>query len=155
MNNQPLTLKERGIDSIVLPFQDVGVPWYTGSITCTKSYLEDNREVVKAFLKATVMGFELNAQDPAPGAELTANTYSTDQGLTVAKETESNVIYIESQSSELTKQKGFFYMDPEFIAGPVYDGLATYGLTDLPDPATYVDMSLLDEIYAGKTTLLT
>jgi ABC-type nitrate/sulfonate/bicarbonate transport system substrate-binding protein len=154
MSNQPLTLKERGVDTVVLPFQDVGVPFYTGSVTVSKSYLKDNRDTVKAFLKATVMGYEINAQDPAPGAELTVNKYSTDQGLTVPKETESNVIYIESQSSDLTKEKGYFYMDPDFISGPVYEGLAKYGLTDLPDPATYVDMSLLDEIYDGKTTLL-
>ena len=154
MNNQPLTLKERGIETVVLPFQDVGVPWYTGSITVSKKYLEEHRDTVKAFLEATVMGYELNAKDPAPGAELTVDTYSTDQGLTVEKETASNVIYIQSQSSDLTSSKGFFYMDPDFIAGDVYKGLETFGLTDLPDPATYVDMSLLDEIYGGKTTLL-
>lgn len=154
MNNQPLTLKERGVETIVLPFQDVGVPWYTGSVTVSKKYLEEHRDVVKAFLKATVMGFELNAKDPAPGAKLTAEKYSTDQGLTVEKETASNVIYIESQSSDITKSKGFFYMDPDFISGPVYAGLQSYGLTDLPDPSTYVDMSLLDEIYAGKSSLL-
>jgi hypothetical protein len=54
----------------------------------------------------------------------------------------------------VTKAKGYYYMDTGFIAKDIYAGLDKYGLTDLPDPATWVDMSLLDEIYAGATSLL-
>ncbi|MCU1502980.1 MAG: NMT1/THI5-like protein [Ilumatobacteraceae bacterium] len=70
VNNQPLTLKEQGVDTVVLAFQDVGIPSYTGTMVVQRSYLEKNRDVVKNFLRATVMGYELNAKDPAAGAEL-------------------------------------------------------------------------------------
>jgi ABC-type nitrate/sulfonate/bicarbonate transport system substrate-binding protein len=154
VNNQPLTLKEQGVETVILSYQDVGLPQYTGTLTVERSYLEKNRDIVKNFLRATVMGFELNAKDPAPGADLTVNKYSTDQGLTLAKETASNVIYIDAQSSDVTKAKGYYYMDTDFITSQIYPGLEKQGLTDLPDPEKWVDLSLLDEIYAGKTSLL-
>jgi ABC-type nitrate/sulfonate/bicarbonate transport system substrate-binding protein len=153
MNNQPLTLQERGVETVVLPFQDIGIPWYTGNITVKRSFLKENRDVVTRFMRATMKGYELNAKDPAPGAELTVSKYSTSQGLTAAKETKSNVIYIQSQQSDLTKKKGLFFMDFDYIKGPVYDGLAKYGLTDLPDPSKYIDLSVIEEIYGGKTSL--
>ncbi len=154
MNNQPLTLKEKGYDPIVLPFQDIGIPWYTGNITMKRSYLEDNRDAVVKFLRGTIKGYELNMKDPAPGAELTVNEYGPDLGLTLKKETDSNVIYIASQQSDITKEKGLFWVDFDFIKGPVYEGLEKYGLTDLPDPEKYYDLSILEEVYDGKTTLL-
>ena len=154
MNNQPLTLEEKGFQPIVLAFQDIGIPWYTGNITMERSFLEENRDAVVRFMRGTIKGFELNMVDPAPGAELTVTEYGTDLGLTLEKETKSNVIYIESQQSPVTEEKGLFWVDFDFIRGPVYEGLAKYGLSDLPDPEEYYDLSVLEEVYGGRTTLL-
>jgi len=38
-------------------------------------------------------------------------------------------------------------MDLEELGGPMYDALRASGREDLPDPATIVDLSILDEVH--------
>ena len=42
---------------------------------------------------------------------------------------------------------GLFSMDLEELGGPMYDALRASGREDLPDPATIVDLSILDEVH--------
>ncbi len=155
MSNQALTIEEiTGEPAVLLKQQDFGLPLYTGNITVRRSFLEENRDLVVSFLRGTIKGFELNLRDPVPGAVLTTEKYGADLGMTLAKETRANEIYIEASQSDLTREKGLFWVDLDFIRGPIYEGLKFFGLEDLPDPSTYWDLSVLEEIYGDTNHLL-
>ena len=56
--------------------------------------------------------------------------------------------------SDLTQEKGLYWMDLELLAGQMYDALRRGGRDELPDPESLVDLSVLEEVYTGKTSLL-
>ena len=154
-NNQPLTMEDMGYEPVILTHEEIGLPGYHGLQICTRSYLEENRDQVVGFLRATIMGAEIDVSDPAIGAELAANEYGADLGLDVERETRANETYIEAMQSPLTEEKGLYWMDLDRVAGPIYDSLAYWGLTDLPDPESYIDLSVLDEVYGDSNSLTT
>jgi hypothetical protein len=45
-------------------------------------------------------------------------------------------------------------MDPEFMAGPVFEGIRATGRDELPEVDVLTDLSSLEEAYDGKTSLL-
>ena len=154
ITNQPIDLEMQGIDPVVVMFGEIGFPGYAGVVTTTRSYLDANRDAVVRFMRATIAGWETVIADPSEGVQATVEDYGADLGLDPEKEQlvlEANIGLMESP---LTETKGLFYLDPSEVAGPVYAGMATLGLTDLPDPTTYIDLTVLDDAYQGATTVI-
>lgn len=158
LTSQPLTLEKRGLvegeDFFVVSFQDLG--WYQyGMLAITKrSYLEDNRDVVVGFMRATVKGWEQAVADPAQGVQLTMTVYGQDLGLDEETEAKQLEAQLPLMQSELTQAKGLYWMDLDLLAGPMYDALRKGGRDTLPEPDSLVDLSVLEDAYAGKTSLL-
>jgi ABC-type nitrate/sulfonate/bicarbonate transport system substrate-binding protein len=158
LTSQPLTFEKRGLvegkDFFVVSFQDLG--WYQyGMLAITKrSYLEDNRDVVVGFMRATVKGGEQAVADPAQGVQLTMKVYGQDLGLDKETETKQLEAQLPLMQSELTQAKGLYWMDLDLLAGRMYDALRKGGRDTLPEPDSLVDLSVLEDAYAGKTSLL-
>ncbi|HEX2187139.1 MAG TPA: hypothetical protein VHN78_16725, partial [Chloroflexota bacterium] len=55
--------------------------------------------------------------------------------------------------SDVTRAKGLFWLDAERIAGPIYKALEATGRTRLPKVEDFVDFSVLQDAYGGKTKL--
>ncbi|MFL5798846.1 MAG: ABC transporter substrate-binding protein [Actinomycetota bacterium] len=158
LTNQPLIFEDRGLklgkDFVVVSFQDLG--WYQyGFLAITKrTYLEQNRDHVVGFMRATIKGWERTIQDPSLGIKLTLEKYGKDLGLKEHTETATLNAQLPLMQSPLTKQKGLYWMDMDLLSGPMYTALRKGGRSELPAPDKLVDLSVLQDVYNGKTSLL-
>jgi ABC-type nitrate/sulfonate/bicarbonate transport system substrate-binding protein len=154
VTNQPTTLELQGLEPISRTFSELGTPLYADAIIGKRGYLDENRDLVVGYLRAVVQGWELNMRDPEEGARLAVEEYGADLGLDLEQSNLENERQIGLQQSELTDERGLLWMDPEFLAGPVYDGVRASGREELPDVDVLVDLSFLEEAYDGATSLL-
>ncbi len=156
--NQPITLETKGLvkdkDFVVTTWAELGLPAYANLVFTTRKYLEENRDVVVRFLRATIKGWEANAKDPATGAKLAVEKYGVDLGLDLKQQTRQNELQIPLMKSSLTDSKGLFRLDVDLLGGEMYAALKAAGVSTLPDVAKIVDTTVLDEVYGTKTTLL-
>jgi ABC-type nitrate/sulfonate/bicarbonate transport system substrate-binding protein len=150
ITNQPITLRKQGLKPVVLMFDKIGFPSYVGLMVTSREFLDANRDAVVGFLRATSQGWSTALKDPSKAVEVTVGDYGADLGLDPDKELASVKANNKLVTSALTRKEGLFSIDPAFVAGPIYDGLAKVGFTDLPDPTSYIDLSPLREAYASK-----
>lgn len=152
--NQGLILEEQGVDYTSVSWQDLGLDVYSNMIFVDRTYLEENRDLVVAWLRATVKGWEKNADDPEVAAQLAVDVWGADLGLSLSQQIKENINQIPMTTSDLTAESGLLRISAEDIEQKMYPILRAAGMTDLPDVATYVDESLLDEVFGGSATLL-
>jgi ABC-type nitrate/sulfonate/bicarbonate transport system substrate-binding protein len=153
VTNQPLSLAEKGIEHLTVTYDAMGYKAYGNILFAKRDYLEKNRDLLVGYLRATIKGWEENELDPAVGARHSVDIYGKDLGLSLDQQIAENEAQIELTKSELTDRKGLFWIDKETVAGPMYDALRASGLAELPDIDRFVDTSLLEDAYAGKTKL--
>ena len=158
LTSQPLIFENQGLhegtDFVVVSFQDLG--WYQyGMLAITKrSYLNDQRDHVVGFMRATIKGWEEAIKTPDEGIQLTMNVYGKDLGLDQKTESQSLAAQLPLMQSDLTKQKGLYWMDLDLLAGKMYDALRKGGRDKIPKPETLTDLSVLEDVFGGKSSLL-
>ena len=144
ITNEPNTLKMKGIETVSFLLADFGYPLVSEVYVVKKSTLTNEREKVKAFLKAEILGWRDVLKDPTEAARLTAEVYGKDLGLEAAEqklEVDSENLLIWTDD---TKANGIFTVTPELVKANI-DVLATAGLTIKAEEL--FDFSLLEEIY--------
>lgn len=158
LTSQPLAFESQGLvegeDFVVVSFQDLG--WYQyGTLAITqRSYLEDNRDAVVGYLRGSIKGWEAAIEDPAEGVRLTMEVYGVDLGLDEENEAAQLDAQIPFMQSDLTAEKGLYWMDMDLLSGPMYEALRQGGRDELPEPDSLVDLTVLEEVYDGSTSLL-
>jgi ABC-type nitrate/sulfonate/bicarbonate transport system substrate-binding protein len=156
--NQPITLEQQGLqegtDFVVTPWADLGFPSYANLFFADRGYVEANRDAVVRFMRATIMGWEQNAADPAVGARLAVETYGADLGLDITQQTRQNELQIPLMQSPLTTASGLFRIDPDEWDGPMTEAYLAAGRSSMPALADVVDLTILDDVFEGTTTLL-
>lgn len=150
----PLVLAKQGIQTVQISYKELGLPTYSNALFASRKYIDKQREAIVGFLRGTIKGWEMNAKDPTLGAHLAVEQYGTDLGLKYDDELKKNEVQIPFTQSDLTKAKGLLWIDRDYIAGPIYEGLRAAGRTTLPPVEKFVDTSLLTDAYGGKTSLL-
>jgi ABC-type nitrate/sulfonate/bicarbonate transport system substrate-binding protein len=144
VTNEPNTLKMKGIDTVTFLLADFGYPLISEVYVVKRESLTKERDKVKAFLKAEILGWRDVLKDPAEAARLTAEVYGKDLGLD-AKE---QILEVESENlliwTDDTKANGVFTVTDALIKANI-DTLATAGLTITADKL--FDLSILEEIY--------
>ncbi|MFD1715501.1 ABC transporter substrate-binding protein [Amnibacterium flavum] len=143
VTNQPIPYELQGIDVNTVTFADLGFESYAGLIVTTREFLDSNRDAVEGFVRAASKGWSETIDDPSATAELTIGSYGADLGLDEDSEVASLTAITELVQSDYTKSNGLFAMDPERIAGPMYDALTASGREDLPDPADIFDTTIV------------
>ena len=157
LTSQPLTFEARGLvngeDFHTVSFQDLG--WYQyGMLAITpREYLDANRDAVVGFMRGLITGWEEAIADPAEGVRLAVEEYGADLGLDPDVETGQLNAQIPLMQSELTAEKGLYQIDLDLLAGPMYEALEKGGRDTLPEPEVLVDISVLEDVYEGKTSL--
>ncbi|MFK4805048.1 ABC transporter substrate-binding protein [Microbacterium sp. ZW CA_36] len=141
--NQPIALEQQGLkedeDFYFTTFDKLDYHLLADAIIVSRPFLEENRDVVVNFLKATAKGWEKAMDDPSAAAELTTSTYAGEQGLNPEQQTavlEAQIPFIRTDSSD---EHGLFWLDPQFVQDKVYPSLEAGGATGLPDVATVID----------------
>lgn len=152
--NQGLILDEQGVDYTSVSWQDLGLDVYSNMIFVDRTFLEENREQVVAWMRATVMGWEKNAEDPEVAAHLALDVWGADLGLSLTQQIRENENQIPMTVSDLTDRLGLLRVSAADIEEKMYPILMAAGMTDLPDVSDYVDESIMDEVFGGSATLL-
>ncbi len=156
--NQPITLEQQfglveGEDFVVTTWTDLGLPQYANMFFCERSFLDERRDAVVAFLRATIRGWELNEQDPTVAARLAVEDYGADLGLDLDQQIRQNELQIPLMRGPLTEQRGLFWLDPELLGGEMYTALEASGRDGLPPVDRLLDLTVLEDVYDGATTL--
>jgi ABC-type nitrate/sulfonate/bicarbonate transport system substrate-binding protein len=80
-----IRLEQAGVDTTTIPFDehfDCIPNWYTPLLATSESLIDDEPEVVAAFMEATTRGYELAASDPTAAADaLLADAPELDEDL--------------------------------------------------------------------------
>jgi ABC-type nitrate/sulfonate/bicarbonate transport system substrate-binding protein len=153
ITNQPLTLKSQGVDYVTATYSSLGFPDYADVLYAKRSFIANNHDVLVGFLRGSIRGWQANIQEATTAVDLAVNKYGVDLGLDPVQQADENAAQIPLLQSELTRAKGLFWLDPDFVGGPVYRALAAAGRSNLPPVEQLLDLSLLTDAFGGKTTL--
>ena len=151
LTNEVLTLEQAGHTTAVLPFADNGLPFIAESFVTTDEAIETRRDELKAFLKATLLGWKDAVEDPKESARLAVEVYGADLNLDMAKE----IRQAEEQNTKLvvsaeTDANGLFTVSDKLIK----ENLSILKLAGYDLSADEVfDMSLLAEVYEENPEL--
>jgi ABC-type nitrate/sulfonate/bicarbonate transport system substrate-binding protein len=152
VTNEPFLAKAKGFTPVTLVFADNGLPLTAETFTVTQDSIDNNREMLKAFLYAEIKGWTDSIADPEGTAKLVVTKYGADLGLEEASEAEQ----AESQNalivSDDTKANGIFTLTEE-MQGQIVEAIALTGYEITAEEL--FDLSLLTEVYEAHPDLIT
>lgn len=157
--NQPITLERQfglveGEDFVVTTWAELGMPSYANVFFCQRSYAEENHDQLVGFMRATIKGWELNEQDLTVAPGLAVEKYGVDLGLDPEQQLRQNELQVPLMKGPITEEKGLFWLDPETLGGAMFAALEASGRDGLPDAASLMDLSILEDVYGDSTSLL-
>ena len=147
MNNQPLTMKEKGYEANVIPAFKHGYDFYSGVYFVTEAMIRKQPDMIRKFLDATLRGWEEAFRDPAATAKLVVEKYYPEGS--VSQQTESlKVFKFLARLAEGRKRLG--WMEKEYWAKGI-DILYKFKQIDRKIPADDVfTLEFLESVYFGK-----
>ncbi|MCF7549278.1 ABC transporter substrate-binding protein [Pseudonocardia sp. WMMC193] len=149
--NEPFIVKADGFTPVVLPFADNGLPLTAETFTVLQETIDNDRDKLKAFLKAEIQGWNDAVANPAESARLAAEVYGKDLGLDVPGQTEQMTAQNELVVSADTKANGLFTLT-DALQGEIIKALGDIGISITA--ADLFDLSLLDEVYSADPSLI-
>ncbi|BDQ00469.1 ABC transporter substrate-binding protein [Aquiluna sp. KACHI24] len=152
VTNESITVQNLGYEVTNLLFADAGLPFVAEAFVVTQDSIDNNREALKAFLKATIRGWKDAIANPDEGARLAAEVYGADLGLDINKEKQQSKAQNELLVvTEETKVNGLLTISENLQALNIATlKAAGYEIT----AEQLFDMSLLAEVYAENPELL-
>lgn len=158
LTNQALILAAQGYvegeDYVTATWDDLGVGLYCNISFAPRSYVEENHDLLVRFMRGMVKGWEVNEHDPAYAAGLATNKYGVDLGLDLNQQIEENKMQIGMMKNDLTDRKGLFWIDPDVVEDQMYPTMEAIGVSPLPDFNKLIDLSILEDAYAGRTSMM-
>lgn len=150
VTNEPITLAESGFENANFLFADFNLPLVAETLVVRQETIDNERDKLKAFIKADIQGWYDAVTDPAKSADLAVNKYGKDLGLELGeqvKEAEAQNLLVVSDD---TKANGLLTMTPALIDLNI-EALAKAGY-DIA-AADLFDMSIVNEIYEESPEL--
>jgi len=148
--NELISIEMAGYDVESMMFVDHGLPFSGGSLVATEENIEENREELKAFLEASIRGWQDALADPEEAARTTVEDHAADQNLDYDHQLRTAETQAELIASEWTQENGLFTMSDDAIADTL-DAVEAVGY-DVPEDL--FDLSLLEEIYEENPDLI-
>ncbi|MFT4233593.1 MAG: ABC transporter substrate-binding protein [Microbacterium sp.] len=150
VTNEKITVESEGYETASLTMADNGLPFVAETITVTQDTIDNNPDMLKAFLKAEIQGWTDQLADPQKGVDLAINTYGADLGLDADKSLAGAEAQNELITSDETDENGIFTISDE-LQQQTIDSLAGAGI-DL-DVSDLFDTSLVDAVYEENPDL--
>ena len=152
VTNESITVQNLGYEVTNLLFADAGLPFVAEAFVVTQDSIDNNREALKAFLKATIRGWKDAIANPDEGARLAVEVYGADLGLDINKEKQQSRAQNELLVvTDETKVNGLLTISENLQA----QNIATLKAAGYEITAEQLfDMSLLAEVYAENPELL-
>lgn len=152
LTNEAITVEAAGHATTNLPFADNGLPFVAETVTVTQDAIDNNRDMLKAFLKAEIQGWTDAVNDPAEGARLAYEVYGADLDLNP----ENSVAGATAQAEQLvvspdTEEFGLFWITEELQEATIAS-LAGAGIEITA--GDLFDLSLLQEVYDENPDLI-
>jgi len=147
VTNQPIALDLQGIKNVPVTFADMGMPSYADMLAAKRSYLQENHDLAVAFMKASIAGWTYANANDAQIKEATNLMLNDYGGLDAGQEADQQELSAKAQIPLMDSSVGYFWIDMDEVSGPMYDALKATGRKDLPEPDTFIDMSILQEVY--------
>ena len=150
--NEPNTLKLAGVPNTYFLLADYNYPLVSETYVVKTDTVKNDREKLKAFLRAEIMGWQANLKNPVLGATLAAKKYGKDQKLTVKEQTlesksENTVILTQD-----TATNGLFTISDALVE----ENIKTLGIAGIDITADKLfDTSVIDEVYKENPELKT
>ena len=116
----------------------------------TQETIDNQRDMLKAFLTAEIRGWTDAVADPAGSAKLVVEVYGKDLGLDLAGQTEQATAQNELIVTPDTEANGLFTSTPAALDN-IIGALGEIGITIKAEDL--FDLSLLDEVYAENPGL--
>jgi ABC-type nitrate/sulfonate/bicarbonate transport system substrate-binding protein len=142
--NSPISLKESGQDPIVMMFADFDWQIVTQTYVASTDQIAKSADVLKAALRADIMGWRANIEDPNEGASLAVNKYGKSLKFSLDNQLAANKAEIELMRTPDTDKNGIFTVSDELQKATV----KTLGLSGVEATvADLFDMSLINAVY--------
>jgi ABC-type nitrate/sulfonate/bicarbonate transport system substrate-binding protein len=153
ITNEPNLLKVKGFDTYTFLLNDYNYPLVSETFMVQSSALTGaNRDKLKAFLRAEIMGWHDSIADPAAGPHLAVTKYGKSLGLDETEQTLESMAQNKLILTSETMTNGIFTISPEKISDTVH----TIGLGGTTIAATKLfDTSVIDEVYEETPSLKT
>lgn len=149
--NQTITLEKMGLkwgkDFFFTSFDEMGFRSLGAVLVTTREMVDKHRNLLVAYVRSVIQGWDENEKDPAYAARLAVQKYGADLGLDLAQQTRQNELQLPLAKND--GGKGRLALDRDTIAGPLYAAARATGRTQLPDIDKFVDFSIVAEA-SGK-----
>jgi len=151
VTNESLTVQNMGFEVSNLLLADNGLPFVTEAFVVEQDSIDNYRDLLKGFLRATIRGWRDALANPDEGARLAVEVYGANLNLDITKEiqqsrTQNEVLLVTNE----TRANGLFTISDRLQA----QNLATLATAGINLTAQQLfDMSLLDEVYAENPEL--
>lgn len=157
-NNQPITLEQKyhlteGKDYFFAFFSDLNYYLVSEVFLVSRSYLDEHRDLVVSFMKATAQGWEAFLKNPDEAAQLAVDKYGASLGLDLAQQKASAAAQVPLVQSDLTRSKGILTLDVDYIENKVYPTMRASGIENLPDVSKIVDTSIMADVFKDGPTV--
>ncbi|MDR3376938.1 MAG: ABC transporter substrate-binding protein [Ancalomicrobiaceae bacterium] len=137
--NQGVMLKTRGVDIAVAYMNDLGVPGYAGVLIATDETIDKKKDLLVAWLKAEIKGWQWQLDHPDEMAELMVNKYGQ-RGLNLEAQKAESRMMKEFLPIGAAATNGLLWIEPEaFKAGLAFSvsaGLMKDGALSVSDVMT-------------------
>jgi ABC-type nitrate/sulfonate/bicarbonate transport system substrate-binding protein len=152
LTNEPILLAGRGLTPVTLGFADNGLPVVAETFTVLQDTIDNERDLLKAFLKAEIQGWNDAVADPAASAALAVDNYGKDQDLELDEQTKEAEAQNKLIVSADTQANGLFTMTDALIEENI-QALSVMGVEITAEEL--FDLSLLAEVYEENPDLIT
>lgn len=144
ITNEPILLSSRGFEVTTFLLADNNLPLVAETFTVLQDSIDNDREKIKAFLKAEIQGWTDAVAAPEDSADLAVNNFGKDQGLDLEEQIKEATAQNDLVVSDDTAANGLFTMTQDLID----QNIAALELAETPIAAEDLfDLSLLAEVY--------
>lgn len=147
VTNQPIQLELAGHSVESAPYSDFGLPSYGDILFASKAWVDDNRDLVVAYLAGLIEGANDNRADPSEVIPILVDDYGADAEINEEYAVAANPAYIALMDSDFTDSEGLLSVDRDFMKDDILPALETAGETDLPDVDDFLDTSLMKDAH--------
>jgi ABC-type nitrate/sulfonate/bicarbonate transport system substrate-binding protein len=150
ITNEPIELGQEGHKTVTFLLNDYNYPLVSEVWVVTADSIKNDRDKVKAVLKADIQGWRDSLKDPSEGAKLAADKYGKDQKLDAGEQTLESKAQNKLILTADTMANGIGTITPALIEGTI----KTLGLSGIDITAAKLfDTSLIDEVYQENPDL--
>jgi ABC-type nitrate/sulfonate/bicarbonate transport system substrate-binding protein len=151
LTNEPILIKAKGFTPVTLSFADNGLPLTAETYCVMQETIDNKRDMLKAFLKAEIQGWNDVIADPETGAKLAVETYGKDLKLDYDEQLAEVKAQNELISTADTKANGIFTLTDDFV-GKIVAAIGNVGVSVTAEDL--FDLSLLKEVYSENPDLI-